>query len=44
MNSVDRKYVEDWKRLEATVLEEKRLVDSVLGMLNGLSLDNVRLG
>lgn len=40
MNTIERRYLEDWKKFETSILQEKRLVESVISMLNGMTFDN----
>ena len=33
--------MEDWRKFERQVLEEKRLVESIISMLSGITFENV---
>lgn len=41
MHNVDRRMLEEWRKFESGVLAEKRMVESILSMLSGITFENV---
>lgn len=41
MGNVDKRTLEDWRKFERQVLEEKRTVESIISMLSGITFENV---
>lgn len=43
LNNIDRKMIDTWRKFENDVLAEKRMVESILGVLSGMTFENVIL-